>query len=211
VENIAPEAQEDLIEILRAKSLNMRIVATSAIELSQRVAEGRFSHELACALSTLVIEMPPLAARLDDLPLLAQAILEETNSVGFRQLGGFTPEALDQLAAYSWPGNIDELAAVVRETHERARASLIGVNDLPKRIHWAADAAAHPPRHEETIVLADFLDRVERELIARALRRAKGNKSRAAKLLGLTRPRLYRRLVQLGLERADSNAEPRGS
>jgi DNA-binding NtrC family response regulator len=163
-------------------------------------------------LSTLVIELPSLATRLDDLPLVAQAILEETNAAGYRQLAGFAPEALDQLAAYSWPGNIDELAAVIRETHEKARGSEITVHDLPKRIHWAFDAAAHPPRSEESIVLGDFLDRVERELIARAMRRAKGNKSRAAKLLGLTRPRLYRRLVQLGLEPADPHgAEPKAS
>jgi hypothetical protein len=64
----------------------------------------------------------------------------------------------------------------------------------------AAEAARRPPRAEEPIVLAEFLTKVERELIERALKQAKGNKARAARLLGLTRPRLYRRMVQLGLE-----------
>lgn len=207
VDCMPPEAQEDMAEILRTGTLNMRVIATSACPLAELAAEGRFSRELACALSTLVIELPPLAERLEDLPLLVQAVLEEINVTSYRQLGGFTPEALDQLAAYSWPGNLDELAAVVRETHEKAQTCEVTPHDLPKRIHWAAD---HPARPDEAIVLLDFLGRVERELIARAMRRAKGNKTKAAKLLGLTRPRLYRRLVQLRLEQPDpGGAEPK--
>jgi transcriptional regulator with PAS, ATPase and Fis domain len=206
------EAQQDLSEIISSGTLNMRLIATSEVPLSELVAQGRFSHELACALSTLLVELPPLAERLDDLPLLAQAILEDVNATSYRQLSGFTPEALDQLAAYSWPGNIDELAAVIRETHDKAEASEIMPHDLPKWIHWAADAAGHPARADDSIVLVDFLNRVEKELIARAMRRARGNKSKAAKLLGLTRPRLYRRLVQLGLEQPDQHgAEPKTS
>jgi DNA-binding NtrC family response regulator len=203
------EAQQEMFEILCSGTLNMRLIATSEVPLAELVAQGRFSHALACALSTLLIELPPLAERLDDLPLLAQAILEDVNSTSYRQLSGFTPEALDQLAAYSWPGNIDELAAVVRGTHEKAESSEVAPHDLPKWIHWAADAASQPARADESIVLVDFLNRVEKELIARAMRRARGNKSKAAKLLGLTRPRLYRRLVQLGLEQPDQQgSEP---
>ena len=206
------EAHQDMIEIVRSGTFNMRVIATSGVPLAELVAQGRFSHQLACALSTLLIELPPLAERLDDLPLLAQAILEEINTTSYRQISGFTPQALDQLAAYSWPGNIDELAAVVRETHDKAEASQITPHDLPKWIHWAADDAGHPARADESIVLVDFLNRVEKELIARAMRRARGNKTKAEKLLGLTRPRLYRRLVQLGLEQPDQRgAEPKTS
>ena len=74
--------------------------------------------------------------------------------------------------------------------------------DLPEKILWAADATAHPRRSDDPIELEQFLAGMEKELITRALRRAKGNKSKAARLLGLTRPRLYRRLIQLGLEKA---------
>jgi transcriptional regulator with PAS, ATPase and Fis domain len=203
VDYMPPEAQEDLLAFLAGGTLGMRVVATSAQPLAEMVAEERFSHELACRLSTLVIELPPLARRLDDLPLLAQAMLEEVNATSSRQMSGFTAEALDLLAAYSWPGNVDELGAVVRESHARAQAGEVAARDLPKQIHWSLDAASHPSRADEAIVLVDFLARVEKELIARAMRRAKGNKSKAAKLLGLTRPRLYRRLVQSGLERPD--------
>ena len=148
--------------------------------------------------------MPALAERREDVPLLAQALLEEINAEGKKQLRGFTPETLDSLAAYPWPGNIDELAAMVREAHERAEGLLIGPGDLPKRIHLAAVAARHPRRELEPIDLEKHLSGIELELIERTLRLAKGNKTKAAKLLGLTRPRLYRRMVQLGLEREES-------
>ncbi len=118
---------------------------------------------------------------------------------------------MDYLVAYPWPGNIDELAAIVREVHGKAQGVEITPRDLPKQIYWGVDAMAHQARGDEPIVLEEFLARVEKELIARAMRRAKNNKSKAAKLLGLTRPRLYRRLVQLGLEQPDPRgAEPKG-
>ena len=84
----------------------------------------------------------------------------------------------------------------------RAAGPEVQPEDLPERLRWVAEAATRPQRKEEAIVLDEFLGRIERELIRRALARAKGNKARAARLLGLTRPRLYRRMVQLGLEGA---------
>jgi DNA-binding NtrC family response regulator len=160
---------------------------------------GIFREDLAAMLSTITIELPPLAKRRDDLPLLAQALLEEQNARGGRQLGGFSPEALDQICAYAWPGNVAELAQVVAECHARAAATLIALGELPERLRLAAEAAARPRRKEEPIQLDEFVARIERELIRRALARAKGNKTKAARLLGLNRPRLYRRMVQLGL------------
>ena len=111
------------------------------------------------------------------------------------------------MAGYHWPGNLDELALAVREAHAQAAGTAITPRDLPKRIHLAADAARWPRRPDQPIDLVQTLQRVETELINRALERAKGNKSRAAELLGLTRPRLYRRLVQLGLSGEDGEVE----
>ena len=76
-------------------------------------------------LSTVTIELPPLAKRRDDLPLLAQALLEDQNVRSGKQLAGFSSEALDRLCAYAWPGNMAELAEVVAESHSRASARLI--------------------------------------------------------------------------------------
>ena len=178
----------------------MRLIATAEQSLLELARRGRCREDLAALLSTIAIELPPLAQRREDLPLLAQLFLEEANARGGKQLGGFSPEALDRLDGYSWPGNLDELAQTVAESHARAEGPLVQAEDLPERLRWAAETILRPRRKDETIVLDEFLGRIERELIRRALARAKGNKAKAARLLGLTRPRLYRRMVLLGLE-----------
>jgi len=197
---LAPEVQPALAELFSHKSWSLRLIATARCGLEEAAAEEGYHPNLAMLLSTMVISLPPLAERREDIPLLAQRSLEQCNARGKRQLAGFAPEAMDRLCAYSWPGNADELAAMVTEAHRRAEGTEIAVADLPEQIHLAAAAAAHPRRVEETIVLDEYLARIERELIVRALARSKGNKAKAARLLGMTRPRLYRRLVQLGLE-----------
>jgi DNA-binding NtrC family response regulator len=186
-----------LAGILAISELGLQPIGTARRRLLELAAEGTFREDLAYALSTLVIELPALNERRDDIPLLAQAFVEEMNAEGKQQRSGFTPEALDLLTAYPWPENADELAVVVREASRRAGGPLIAASDLPRKIHLAADAAAHPPMREQSIVLPDFLDRIEAELIERALRQTKGNKAQAARLLGINRPRLLRRLTQL--------------
>ncbi len=228
VDELPAEVQVQLADLLQRRPLAWRLVATAAEPLRELSRRAKFRGDLAALLSTITIELPPLGDRRDDLPLLAQLFLEDCNAAaagkgdspllcgapegpfrqkgtvpfsgpGPRQIGGFSAAALERLDAYAWPGNLDELAEVVAEAHRRAAGLEIGVGDLPERLHVAAQAAAHPRRTEETIVLDEYLGRVERELIRRALGRAKGNKAKAARLLGVTRPRLYRRMVQLGL------------
>ena len=200
VDELSAAVQAELAGLLARRSPAARLMATAAEPLTELVRHGKFRDDLAAALSTIVITLPPLVRRRDDLPLLAQLFLEDCNAAGTRQIGGFTPAALDRLDAYPWPGNLDELAEVVAEAHRRASGPEIDVAQLPEKLHWAAQAAARPRRPEETIVLDEYLEHIQRELIRRALLRAKGNKAKAARLLGMTRPRLYRRMVQLGLE-----------
>ncbi|NLF09470.1 MAG: sigma-54-dependent Fis family transcriptional regulator [Pirellulaceae bacterium] len=200
IDELADDVQVELRDFLSRRLSGWRLAATAAEPLVELSRRGKFHAELAALLSTIVVELPPLSQRREDVPLLAQMFLEECNALGERQIGGFSPAALDRLDAYPWPGNLDELAAVVAESHHRASGREIGPGDLPERLRLAAQAAARPHRTDETIVLDEFLAHVERELIRRALARAKGNKARAARLLGVTRPRLYRRMVQLGLE-----------
>jgi len=198
-DSIPPQIQADLAAALSAKSFPMRVLATAETPLIELAKSGKYSEKLAEVLSTLAIQLPSLTDRREDIPALAQLFLEEANARGLRQLGGFSAEALDLLDAHPWKGNIDELSGMVAEAHGKAEGSLVEVEDLPQTIHMAAEAAAHPPRVEEKIVLDEFLARVEKELIIRAMKTAKGNKAHAARLLGMTRPRLYRRLLQLGM------------
>jgi DNA-binding NtrC family response regulator len=197
------EAQAAAAALLASPAFSWRLISLAEEPLSELVRRGRYREDLAALLGTITIELPPLAARRGDLPLLAQVLLEDANAQGDKQLAGFSPEAFDRLDAYAWPGNIAELAQVVGECHRRAAGPEILPDELPERFRWLAEAAVRPRRKEEPIVLDEFLGRIERELIRRALARAKGNKAKAARLLGLTRPRLYRRMVQLGLEEGD--------
>jgi len=200
VDQLAPEDQAQLAAELCSRAFPLRLISTARVSLDELARRRQFRDDLAAALSTLVIELPPLAARREDLPLLAQMFLEQLNARTGRQRTGFTPEAMDLLVAYGWPGNLDELAEVVAQSHQQADSTMIRPEDLPQKIHLAESAARYPSRRPEKIVLDEFLGRVERELIRRALAQAKGNKARAARLLGLSRARLYRRMTQLGLE-----------
>jgi DNA-binding NtrC family response regulator len=206
VDEIPTELQMELAAFLTKKPIAFRLISTARIALAELCSRGQYRADLAAVLSTITIVLPPLIERREDLPLLAQIFLEQCNARQAKQVGGFTPEALDKLYAYSWPGNLDELMEIVAEAQHHASGHELGVDDLPERLRLAAQAAAYPRRPEERIILDEYLGRVERELIRRALTRSKGNKAKAARLLGLTRPRLYRRMVQLGLEEKPKDA-----
>lgn len=200
VDQLPADAQAVLEGLVCLSELNLRTLATARRPLIELAGQERFRRDLAFALSTLVIELPPLAERTQDIPLLAQHFLERRNAQGGRQLAGLTREALDQLLAYPWPGNADELDEFVQQACVLAAGLLIQAGDLPERIRMTAAAAARPPRPPEHIVLDDFLEEIEKELLQRALQRSKGNKAKAARLLGVPRARVIRRLEHFRIQ-----------
>ncbi|MBI1899820.1 MAG: sigma 54-interacting transcriptional regulator [Planctomycetia bacterium] len=195
------EVQTELSRRLAQCSPTLRVVATAQRCLAELAAAGEFDDRLAGLLSTLTLEIPPLCARTEDIPLLAQLCLEDANAASAKQVGGFTADALDRLVAYPWPRDLAELEEIVRAAHQRAEGTLVTAADLPEPIALALDAAVFRRKGDARIDLEQYMHQIETELILRAMRRAKGNKTEAARLLGMTRPRLYRRLVQLGLEK----------
>jgi DNA-binding NtrC family response regulator len=200
VGRLSESAQGELLGFLQIPGFEGRTLATSRVPLDRLVRQRRFSAELAARLGTLEIRVPALKGRPVDVPLLAQAAIERFNAQSRgQQFSGLVPDALEKLVAYSWPGNIDELREVIRTVCEKAAGPWIIAGDLPLRIHGAWSELAHPGRRPEAIELDAFLAGIEKELLARAVGQAKGNKSVAARLLGISRPRLLRRLVQLGL------------
>ena len=199
VDQLPPDAQAELMGFLDLPGFHLFTVATAREPLVVLARQDRFRTDLAQMLSTLVIEVPPLRERREDIPLLTQHFVEKFNSQGGPQRTGFAPEALDELTGYEWPGNIDELAAVVAESCQHAAGPLIDTGDLADRLRWAADAEAHPARPPEPISLDQLLRDVEKEMLERALRLSKGNKTRAANLLGIPRARLHRRIDHFGL------------
>jgi DNA-binding NtrC family response regulator len=173
--------------------------AVTAID-PQNAPTPPVAADLLDALSTLTIGLPRLVERIEDLPILAQCFLEACNRNSEKQVGFVRPEAIDLLALHSWPGELDELRDVISSAYQTTKTHEITAGDLPAVIYHAAKAASLPQRQPpERIVLDELLARIEKEVVLRALTQARGNKTEAAALLGMTRPRLYRRLVQLGL------------
>ncbi|NMC20527.1 MAG: sigma 54-interacting transcriptional regulator [Thermogutta sp.] len=200
VDRLPSDAQLVLRRWTASASLRPRIAATACEPLLRAAAKGVFAEDLAAGISVLIVEVPEFQARREDLPLLLQAVLEEWNAEGQKQVLGFSQDALDLLSVYAWPGNFEELCDVVRLVYEKTAAPLIGAADLPRSFVSAVRSQLEATARPAAVSLPQFLADVEKELLQRALRRARGNKTLAAKMLGLSRPRLYRRLVQLGLE-----------
>lgn len=203
IDRLAVDAQTALARQLDSETLPFRVLATATEPLVDQAARGEFREDLAYELSVMSIELPRLRELSEDVPLLAQWFLEAENAGGKKQITGFTDAAMESLLAYQWPGNIDELAQVVHEAHHEAGEVRIAPLDLPPRLRLAADAEIQGPADDASIDLDSYLAEVELRLVRNALRAAEGNKSQAAKQLGMTRQRLYRRLVQLGLEQPE--------
>jgi transcriptional regulator with PAS, ATPase and Fis domain len=178
----------------------VRLIATTVGDPDEARQTERLRPDLYYALTTLVIRLDPLRQRRDDLPILAQFLLERNNLQSERQRLGFKPEALDVLLGYDWPGNLRELARVVEAAHATGSGDWIEADDLPAEIQGSLGASYNPPPLPPTITpLDELLTQVERRLIENALQKARHNKSRAAELLGISRPRLYRRIKELNL------------
>ncbi len=199
VDQLRPDAQAELMGFLDLPGFHLLAIATATESLLSLARQDRYRSDLAELLSTLVIDVPPLRQRREDIPLLAQHFVEKFNARGGPQHTGFDPAALDELTNYDCPGNVDELAEVVADSCQRATDAVIETEALADRLRWAADADAHPVRPLEPISLDQVLLDVEKEMLQRALRLSKGNKTKAANLLGIPRARLHRRLQHFGL------------
>ncbi len=222
LERLGAAHQSQLVEALRQNTIVARLIGTlssrhtpcAVTEAESGTVESTSAEVPGCGtrsvpttiepalldmVSTITIRLPRLVDRLEDLPILSQYFLEACNQGRTKQVGSVRADVLDLLALYSWPGELNELRDVIAAAHRAATTTEVTSRDLPAVIHHAASAAGKVRRQPERIVLDDLLAKIERELIERALAQSGGNKTEAATLLGMTRPRFYRRLVQLGL------------
>lgn len=197
VDQLHASAQRMLANLLGRDEFRKGVLATARKDLCKL---GDFDRELAYALSSLVIELPALRDRLEDLPLMIQAEVEQQNREGGRQLEGVSREAMDQLKNHPWTGNFCELREVVAAAHQSARELLIQTRDLPEILNLTSDAEQYPHQPRERVQLDEYLEGIERELMLRALRATRGNRAEAARLLGISRARLLRRIDALDLK-----------
>jgi two-component system response regulator HydG len=210
VGDLSPSAQAKLLRVLqegefeplgatRSVRVDVRVVAATNQDLAQLVKEKRFREDLYYRLQVITVTLPPLRERREDIPLLAQHFLRLYAVKNQREMEGFTEQALAKLMDYVWPGNVRELEHVVERGVILTRARLLGLEDLPEAI-----AQAEPSTRVVRIPLGMPLEEVEQRLIEETLRRTKGDKELAAKLLGIASRTIYRKLKERGSETAES-------
>jgi DNA-binding NtrC family response regulator len=203
VEYVPRDVQKTVVDGLRRQSAEesrLRLIASTTVPPAALETDERIRPDFYHLLTHLCIAVPPLRSRGEDLHLLAQHLLEELNRGESRQFNGFGDDVWERFADYSWPGNVDELLAVIREARAACNEPLIREKDLPFRFRTGLDSqSVGPPVRPQVIELERFLAQAERAHIEEALKECDHNKSKTADLLGLTRPRLCRRMKVLGI------------
>jgi two-component system, NtrC family, response regulator HydG len=188
---------------LDPRRVNVHVIAATNRDLRAEVAAGRFRSDLYYRLNIVEVALPPLRDRREDIPYLTAAFVRETSDRLQKPLLGLTPGAERMLAIAAWEGNVRELRNAIERACILADGDFITEREVsvsmpPVRVAAYAPGASAAPA-QDVVASADLLVTVEREHIQRALVRANGNKKAAARMLGLSRRALYRRLERLDL------------
>jgi len=174
-------------------SVDVRILAATNRELETAIREERFRADLYYRLNVVRIDVPPLRERREDIPALAAVFLARYDRRSTEEAATIAPEALAALSAHGWRGNVRELENVIHRATILARDGVIGVDDV------APEMAESPLGSASAADLRSVLARVERDLIARALREHRGNLTAAGRALGIERNLLRYKLRKHGL------------
>ncbi|HUF27224.1 MAG TPA: sigma-54 dependent transcriptional regulator [Gemmatimonadaceae bacterium] len=177
----------------KTRQVDTRVISATNADLRREVDEGRFREDLLFRLNTIEIALPPLRERREDIPALAMHFLRRHAQRYRKGLTRFDSSALQALLAHSWPGNVRELDHGIERAVLMARGDAVRGSDLALRPAGGGSGGGGGRLEDMT------LEEVERVLIQKALERHAGNVSQAAKLLGLSRSALYRRLSHHGL------------
>jgi DNA-binding NtrC family response regulator len=213
VDRLGEAAQIELLGFFQLPNFPLRTFATSTESLIELAGRGDYSVDLAHHLSTMTIELVSLARRQSDVPFLAQALLERDNFRRDHQLTGFSINVMQQFIEFHWPENIDQLNRIIQVAARTTTGTEVAEADLPDEFLNSLKAMRIGSARVTEIQLDQYLNEIEKELVARALRQAKGNKTKASKLLGISRPKFLRRLNFFGLEDLESDSsdiEPAG-
>jgi len=174
-------------------SIDVRVIAATNRNLESAIRNGTFRQDLYYRLNVVQIKLPPLRERKSDIPLLVTHFLERFSDAQ-RPPRTISEEAMKQLMAYDWPGNVRELENAIERAVALSSGPTLHVGDLPSNLQYSS--ADRLPGNDEVVPLAEL----ERRAIFRALRETSGDKLAAARLLGIGKTTLYRKLRQYQLE-----------
>jgi two-component system, NtrC family, response regulator AtoC len=186
--------------------VDVRIIAATNRDLEQFVKEGKFRDDLYYRLNVVRITLPTLAERKEDIPMLAHHFLQKCAAGSARAVRGFLPDTMALLKQYRWPGNVRELENAIERAVSLSHGPLLTPNDLPAALRepgsQASDKTEVTDQHDEVCLT---LEEVEKRHLIRVLKETKGNKVKAAKILGIDRRTLYRMAERFGLELGDDS------
>lgn len=173
----------------RDVKVDVRLLSASAMDLAAAIDNHAFRKDLYYRLSTVVIEIPPLRDRRDDIPVLVEFFLKRLERAAGGRRVRITSSAVDAMCSFHWPGNVRELEHVIERSYVLSEGDIIDVPDLPERLREAKKA----PSADVLVPLEE----IERRYIVRVLKETGGNRTRAARILGIDRKTLYRK-VRMG-------------
>jgi two-component system response regulator HydG len=177
--------------------VDVRIIAATNKDLLEEMEAGRFREDLYYRLNVVTLNMPPLRERREDIPLLAQHFLEIFSEKNRKQIKGFTPQAMDRLLKYDWPGNVRELMNGAERAVVLSRSEYLDEEELPiilRDVPSSGEILA-----KDAIPVDMPLDEVEKATVLKTLELTGGNKSEAARRLGITRRTLHKKLKNYGV------------
>jgi DNA-binding NtrC family response regulator len=208
VGEMSPALQVKLLRVLqegevrpvgssRAIKTDVRIVAATNVDVERAVADGKFRQDLFYRLGVVIINLPPLRERREDIPLLIERFLKAASAKAMKQVD-LTPAAVESLASYHWPGNVRELENMIERLVVFSRGSRIDVGDLPATVTPRAPAL-------ERRLFDDLptLEEIERRYLLHVLEQVGHNRTRAAEVMGIDRRTLYRMAERFGIPLAD--------
>jgi len=187
------------------KSVDVRSILASNVDLQQLVAEQKFRQDLFYRINVVSIALPPLRERLADVPLMAEQFMKRFAGELRRKVIGFTPGAMDRLLAHTWPGNVRELENAIERAVVLSTRPMIDADDLPDSLTPRPRAVKMTGRRaddhaDEPLTLEKSLEIPEKRIIEAALRRNTWNRQSTAAELGINRTTLYKKMLKYGLD-----------
>jgi DNA-binding NtrC family response regulator len=228
INSASPGMQLKLLRVLQERRLepvgstqtievDVRVILASNQPLEALVASGAFRQDLYYRINVVKIELPPLRDRVSDIPLLAQRFLQTQGAEVGKKIAGFTPQALDALRRYTYPGNVRELQNIIERAIVLTKGQTIELDDLPPHLTGASPAdplaarlapAASPTAQQDTpwvpMPLEEALKDPERRILLKALAANNWNRIKTAEQLQINRTTLYKKLKALGIDRDDA-------
>jgi DNA-binding NtrC family response regulator len=176
-------------------AVDVRFIAATHRDLQEDVQRGHFRQDLYYRLNVIALRLPPLTERIDDIPLLVNHFLARKNQAMKKEIEAIEPEAMDLLCRYSWPGNVRELENIMERAVALENGPVIRVADLPDYVH---NLTIETYRHTPSDIPS--LEDQEKRYIQWVLDKSGGNKTKAAKIMGIDRVSLWRKLKRYEIE-----------